>query len=82
MKWTEKEKEAAKFLKSEGYSWIARDKKGTFAVSVEKPEKHVEQGLWGDDETMLYSNGDKTLFSSIVWTDEVPISIDEIIKEI
>lgn len=82
MRFTEKDKKEAKWLKSEGLNWIAKDKAGSFSVTINKPVKNENEGYWIDNEEtdMIFIPSDNSLFAKLSYEDDEPIKLDDIIQ--
>ena len=58
------------------YEWIARDKKGSIFLYIDKP---VKRDFWFDDYGTIRLPFDH-LFQFIKWEDEEPYSIEELLE--
>lgn len=81
MKFTENDREEAKWLKSQGLNWIGKDNGNSFSVTINKPIKNEKEGYWvGNEETdLILISRRKTLFSALSYEDTEPIKLDDII---
>lgn len=82
MRFTEKDKKEAQWLKSEGFNWIARDREGSFSVTINKPIKNEKEGYWVDNEEtdMIFIPSDSFLFAELSYEDDGPVKLEDIIE--